>query len=131
MVTTQSTRSVEAAQPGIKHWRTFGAAEWGHVKEGAFGLLLGSILPVAVFYVALRAWGFSIAVVLILSWSAAVFVWHFRRAHGVDVFSGTTFVFACIKAMAGLVSQDVELYLKWPSLENMVYATLFFGSALI
>ena len=29
--------------PRIKHWRSFGAAEWRHVKEGALGLALGSL----------------------------------------------------------------------------------------
>ena len=117
--------------PQIKHWRTFGAAEWGHVKEGAIGLLLGSILPVALFYGAYRTWGFSAAVVVVLLWSAAVFVWHYRRTRGADVFSATTFGFACIKAGAGLVSQNPWLYLAWPSLENIVYGTSFFASALV
>src|SRR5207237_1470835 len=67
--------------------------------------------------------------------------WHYRRGRGADVFSATTFGFACVKASAGLVSQTalpdaapisaVTLYLAWPSLENLVYGTAFFGSALL
>src|ERR671932_1714934 len=87
----------------IKHWRSFGAAEWGHVKEGAIGL----------------------------TWSAAVFAWHYRRTGGADVFSATTFGFACVKATAGLVSQNPWLYLAWPSLENVIYGSAFFGSAVL
>jgi hypothetical protein len=102
--------------PRIKHWRSFGAAEWGHVKEGAVGLALGSLLPVALFYVGFRAW---------------VFAWHYRRTGGADVFSATTFGFACVKATAGLVSQNAWLYLAWPSLENVIYGTAFFGSAVL
>jgi intracellular septation protein A len=117
--------------PHLKHWRTFGAAEWTHVKEGAIGLTLGSLLPVAIFYVTFRTWGFSSAVVVVLTWSAAVFAWHYRRTSGADVFSATTFAFACIKAAAGLVSQNPWLYLAWPSLENLVYGTAFFGSAVV
>jgi intracellular septation protein A len=113
----------------LKDWRSFGAAEWGHVKDGAIGLVLGSILPVALFYVAFRTWGFSSAVVIVLTWSAAVFIWHFRRTRGADVFSATTFAFACVKAGAGLLSQNPFLYLAWPSLENLVYGIAFFGSA--
>ena len=45
--------------PQLKHWRTFGPAEWTHVKEGAIGVGLGSLLPVAIFYVAFRTLGFS------------------------------------------------------------------------
>jgi intracellular septation protein A len=115
----------------IKHWRTFGAAEWGHVKEGVFGLVLGSLLPVLLFYVAYRNWFFSVAVVLVLLWSAGVFTWHFSRTRGADVFSATTFGFACVKATAGLVSQNPLVYLAWPSLENLIYGTAFFGSALL
>jgi intracellular septation protein A len=121
---------METTQPAIKHWRTFGADEWGHVREGVLGLVLGSLLPVGLFYVALRSWGFSAAVTIVLGWSAAVFLWHYRRTHGADVFSASTFVFACIKASAGLVSQNQTLYLGWASVENMVYGTAFFGSAL-
>ena len=117
--------------PQIKHWRAFGAAEWGHVKEGAVGLVLGSLLPVALFYAAFRTWGFSAAVIVVLAWSAAVFAWHYRRTRGADVFSATTFGFACVKAGAGLVSQNPWLYLAWPSLENMIYGMAFFGSALL
>jgi hypothetical protein len=130
---------METRQPAIKHWRTFGAEEWGHVKEGAIGLVLGSLLPVLLFYVSFRTWGFSAAVLVVLTWSAAVFGWHYRRTRGADVFSATTFVFACVKAAAGLVSQSdallggnaVLLYLAWPSLENLIYGTAFFGSALL
>src|SRR5260370_34097202 len=122
---------MEIAEATIKHWRSFGAQEWGHVKEGALGLVLGSLLPVAVFYVGFRTFGFSTDVVMVLTWSAGVFAWHYRRAHGADGFSATTFGFACVKASAGLVSQDTTLYLAWPSLENLVYGVAFFGSALL
>jgi len=115
----------------MKHWRSFGAAEWGHVKEGVLGLVLGSLLPVALFYVAFQTWGFSVAVVVVLTWSALVFVWHYRRTGGADVFSATTFGFACVKAAAGLASQNTWIYLAWPSLENLVYGVSFFGSALL
>ena len=117
--------------PGLKHWRSFGPSEWRHVKDGAIGLVLGSILPVALFYVAYQTWDFTLAVVLVLVWSALVFSWHFRRTGGADVFSATTFAFACIKAGAGLLSQNTTLYLAWPSLENLVYGTAFFTSALM
>jgi intracellular septation protein A len=118
-------------QATLKHWRAFGAAEWGHVKEGAIGLALGSLLPVCVFYAGYQALGFSAAVVIVLVWAALVFAWHYRRTGGADVFSATTFCFACVKAVAGLASQNAWLYLAWPSLENMVYGVAFFGSALI
>src|ERR1700737_1251115 len=121
---------MEAPQATIKHWRAFGVAEWGHVKEGALGLVLGSVLPVLLFYVAYRTWGFSAAVVVVLTWSAAIFAWHYRRTRGADVFSATTFGFACVKATAGLVSQNQTLYLGWASVENMIYGVAFFGSAL-
>jgi hypothetical protein len=121
----------DSPQVTLKHWRTFGAAEWSHVKNGAIGLVLGSLVPVAVFYVGIQTWGFSVAVVLVLSWSALVFGSHFKRTGGADVFSATTFGFACVKAVAGLGSQNTLLYLAWPSLENLVYGTAFFGSALL
>ena len=116
-------------RPAIKHWRAFGPAEWGHVREGAVGLVLGSVLPVVLFYVAFRGWGFSSAVLVVLGWSALVFGWHYRRTGGADVFSATTFGFACIKAAAGLASQNPLLYLAWPSLENLIYGSAFLGSA--
>src|SRR5437660_1205885 len=118
MTTPPASASDVSAQPGIKHWRTFGVEEWGHVREGIVGLVLGSLLPVGLFYVALRTWGFSDAVIIVLAWSAAVFVWHYRRTRSADVFSATTFGFACVKAMAGLVSQNQTLYLGWASVEN-------------
>jgi hypothetical protein len=141
----------DSPQVSLKHWRSFDADEWGHVKDGALGLLLGSILPVGLFYVAFRTWGFTTAVVIVLTWSMLVFAWHYRRTGGADVFSATTFGFACIKAAAGLAAQTslsstsscahhgilvvfsspVCLYLAWPSLENLVYGTMFFGSALL
>lgn len=121
----------DTPQVALKHWRTFGAGEWNHVKEGAIGLGLGSLLPVGLFYVAFRTWGLTAAVLVVLTWSALVFGWHYRRTRGADVFSATTFGFACVKAFAGIVSQNTLLYLAWPSLENLVYGTAFFGSALL
>ena len=115
----------------LRHWRSFGKDEWQHVKDGAIGLLLGSILPVALFYGVYQTLGFSNAVVAVLIWSVLVFVWHYRRTGGADVFSATTFGFACVKAAAGLVSQNTWLYLAWPSLENLVYGTAFFTSAVL
>jgi intracellular septation protein A len=117
--------------PGIKHWRNFGPAEWGHVREGLLGMVLGTLLPVVLFYVTLKTIGFPVAVLVALGWSASVFTWHFRRTGGADVFSATTFALACVKASAGLLSENLTLYLAWPSLENMIYATAFLGSALM
>src|ERR1700730_8788957 len=122
---------METSQSTIKHWRSFGVEEWGHVKEGALGLVLGSLLPVALFYIGYRTWGFSVAVVIVLSWSAAIFAWHYRRGRGADVFSATTFGFACVKATAALLSQNPILYLAWPSRETLIYGITFFGSALL
>jgi intracellular septation protein A len=122
---------VSSPQPKLKHWRSFGPSEWRHVKDGVIGLVLGSLLPVAVFYVSYQTLGFSAAVLLVLGWSALVFAWHFQRTRSADVFSATTFGMACIKAVAGLASQNAWLYLAWPSLENMVYGIAFFGSALL
>jgi intracellular septation protein A len=122
---------MDTTGPSIKHWRTFGPAEWSHVREGGIGLLLGSVLPVALFYVCYQTIGFSGAVIAVLAWSASVFAWHLRRTGGADVFSASTFSFACIKATAGLVSQNPILYLAWPSLENLIYGTAFLGSAII
>src|SRR5260370_35111766 len=93
---------METSQATIKHWRTFGVEEWGHVKEGAIGLVLGSLLPVLLFYVGYRACGFSVAVVILLSWSAAVFAWHYRRGRGARGFSATTLAFACGHATPAL-----------------------------
>ncbi len=118
-------------QPRLKHWRSFGPAEWHHVKDGVIGLVLGSLLPVAVFYVSYQTLGFTAAVLLVLGWSALVFAWHYHRTRSADVFSATTFGMACVKAVAGLASQNTWLYLAWPSLENMVYGIAFFGSALL
>jgi intracellular septation protein A len=131
MTTPPASASEVSAQPSIKHWRTFGAAEWGHVREGILGLVLGSLLPVVLFYVGLRGWGFSEAVLMVLAWSGAVFVWHYRRTRGADVFSASTFGFACVKAAAGLVSQNQTLYLAWASVENIIYGVAFFGSAVL
>jgi intracellular septation protein A len=120
-----------ASQPlaRLTHWRAFSASDWQHVRAGVVGLALGSLVPVIVFYAAFRLWGFPNAVVLVLAWSAVVFAWHFRETRSADVFSATTFAFACTKAAAGLVSQNTTLYLAWPSLENLIYGTAFLGSA--
>jgi intracellular septation protein A len=123
--------SPSTSEPSVKHWRSFGTAEWRHVKDGALGLLLGSLLPVALFYLGTTVWSFQTGVVIVLSWSALVFAWHLRRTGGADIFSATTFGFACVKAATGLVSQNLNLYLAWPSLENLVYGSAFFGSAVL
>jgi hypothetical protein len=120
-----------ASEPAVKHWRSFGVSEWRHVKDGVIGLFLGSLVPVGLYYVSRQTWGYSTAVVLVLAWSALVFAWHYRRTHSPDVFSATTFGFACVKATAGLVSQNEWLYLAWPSIDNMVYGIAFASSALV
>jgi intracellular septation protein A len=126
-----AAQPINAPQATLKHWRSFEKAEWLHVKDGAVGLVLGSLLPVCLFYAGYQTLGFSSAVVIVLVWSALVFAWHYRRTGAADVFSATTFGFACIKAVAGLTSQNTWLYLAWPSLENMVYGIAFFGTALL
>jgi len=120
-----------ASPHGIKHWRSFGPDEWRHVRHGMLGMLMGTALPVAVFYVTLKTISFPVAVLVVLGWSSAIFTWHWRRTRRADVFSATTFGLACVKATAGLVSEDLRLYLAWPSLENMIYASAFLGSALV
>lgn len=116
---------------GVKHWRSFGAREWNHVKSGALGLLFGTLAPVLVFYTLYRTRSFTDAVVAVLLWSTLVFVVQLARRRTMDIFSATTFTFACMKAVAGLVSQNTFLYLAFPSLENVAYGLLFSGSALL
>lgn len=114
---------------GIKHWRSFGRAEWRHVGEGVVGFLLGSALPLLSFFVLLQLYGLRPAALAVLVWSAVVFVWHRRRTGGSDVFSAATFAFALLEAGVGLVSDNVYLYLATPSLKNLVYGLAFVGSA--
>lgn len=114
----------------LKDWRSFGSEEWRHVQDGGLGLLMGSVLPVLLFYATYRLWSFPAAVAVVLAWSAMVFVWHRRRTGGGDVFSGATFGFACLQALIGFVSQNHLVYLAAPSLENLVYGSAFLGSAL-
>lgn len=121
----------ELAAGTLKHWRAFGPSEWGHVADGARGLVVGGLLPVALFYGTLRLWSFPAAVLVVLGWSAAVFAWHRRRTGGADVFSASTFGFAGLQAGVGLLSGDPTTYLAVPSLENLVYGTAFLGSALL
>lgn len=119
------------ASVSMKHWRAFGPAEWRHVAEGLQGLGLGSGLPVAMFYLTLRLWSFPAAVLVVLSWSTLLFAWHWRRTGQADVFSASTFGFACLQATIGLLSQNPTMYLAAPSLENLAYGLAFFGSALV
>jgi intracellular septation protein A len=136
MLLTSDSEPGAAAEPlgpvaVLKHWRHFGASEWDHVKDGLLGLVLGTLLPVVLFYSTYRLASFNLAVVVVLAWSAVVFLGHRRHAGRYDVFSATTFGFACLKATAGLVSENPFLYLAWPSVENLVYGTVFLGSALL
>ena len=55
------------ALSAVKHWRQFGAQEWGHVRAGLRGLVLGTLLPVAFFYVSYRTWSFTVAVLVVLA----------------------------------------------------------------
>jgi intracellular septation protein A len=115
----------------MKDWRAFGVEEWRHVKEGARGLALGSLLPVAIFYAGYRLWSFPAAVVAVLLWASLVFVWHRRRTGHADVFSASAFGFACIQAAVGLATQSPNAYLAVPSVENVALGSVFLGSAFV
>jgi hypothetical protein len=112
----------------LLEWYDFGRAEWVHVRTGALDFALGSILP-ACFYLVCRFFNAQAAIGVVLAWASCVFVWHYWRVHELDVFSLTTMVLACVKATAGLVSNDARLYLLWPSVENLLYGTVFVTSA--
>jgi hypothetical protein len=113
----------------LLEWYDFGRAEWAHVRDGAFDFALGTVLPVACFYLVYRFVSFQTAIVVVLAWAGCVFVWHYWRVHELDVFSLTTMVLACVKAAAGLVSNDLRVYLVWPSVENLLYGAVFLISA--
>ena len=115
----------------MKDWRSFGADEWRHVKDGARGLLLGSVLPVGIFYTLYRLYSFPAAVVAVLAWASLVFAWHRRQTGRADVFSAGSFGFACLQATVGLLTQSPTTYLAVPSLENLVLGSAFLGSALL
>ena len=116
-------------QSELLEWYDFTQAEWTHVGRGALDFGIGTLAPVGGFYLLYRALNFQLAVFTVFGWAAAVFIWHVWRIRRVEVFSLTTMVLAGVKATAGLVSGDVRLYLLWPSLENIFYAIVFFGSA--
>lgn len=123
----------EAEPPGshMLEWYDFGRAEWAHVRGGALDFSLGTLLPVGGFYAIYRLLTFEAAVVVVLGWATAVFLWNYLRTRKHDVFSFTTMVLACVKACAGLLSGNISLYLIWPSVENVFCGGLFLGSALL
>jgi intracellular septation protein A len=124
-----STSYEVGAADVLLEWYDFGRAEWLHVRDGAVDFALGTLLPVAGFYLVYKLLSFQAAILVVLTWAAAVFVWHYWRVHELDVFSLTTMLLACVKATAGLVSNDVRLYLVWPSVENLLYGTVFLATA--
>src|SRR3712207_47698 len=83
---------------GLKHWRTFGVAEWRHVGDGVLGFVLGSALPLALFYGFYKQVNLTAAIIAVLMWSGVVFAWHRRRTGGADVFSAMTFASAVVEA---------------------------------
>jgi intracellular septation protein A len=115
----------------VRHWRTFGRAEWRHVGDGVLGFVFGQALPLLSFYLALKFLSFTAAVLIVLAWSTVVFGLHLRRTREADIFSAATFAFALLEAIVGLWSQNLLLYLATPSLKNLIYALAFLGSAFV
>lgn len=123
---------VRAAEPFVLlEWYDFGPTEWAHVRAGVLSFFLGTVLPMGSFYLVYRVLTFQLAVLAVLTWALAVFAWHYWRAREFDVFSMTTVALACLKATAGVVSGSQTLYLVWPSMENLLYGSVFLGSALL
>lgn len=129
--TLDATDALLAEQATLKHWRHFDRHDWAHVKDGIGSLVIGSLLPVALFYATYRLGSFPAAVLTVLGCAALVFAWQYRRKHILDVFSATTLGLACVKAAAGLASQNPTLYLAWPSVENLIYGLTFLLSAIV
>ena len=75
--------------------------------------------------------GFSAAVVVVLTWSAAVFGGTTGGRAAPTSSAPPHSASPASRHSAGLVSQNQTLYLAWPSVENMIYGVAFFGSALL
>jgi len=55
----------------LLEWYDFGRGEWRHVGQGALDFLLGSALPIGVFYVICQMGSFQLAVLAVLGWSSS------------------------------------------------------------
>ena len=99
---------------------------------GFRGAIIGSIVPIVLFYVVLTRFENLTAAVLVASaWTLTVFAVRYWRTHRFDMFSGAALVFIALQTAVGLISQNTQAYLAVPALEGVFFAVIMFGSVAI
>ncbi len=98
---------------------------------GFRGALIGSVLPIALFYIVLTNVNLTAAVLVASAWTLIVFAVRYRRTRRFDLFSSAALAFLALQTGVGLVSQSTEMYLAVPALEGVFFALLMYGSVVI
>jgi len=98
--------------------------------RGLPGFLREGFLPLAAFYVGLRASGLPVAMVLAAAASIAIYV--YERAAGRDgLLVRLSLLFVAVQTAIGLVTDSAVAYLATPVLVNAAWGLLFLGSVAI
>lgn len=98
---------------------------------GFRGAIIGSIVPIMLFYVVLTNFSLTPAVLVASIWTLVVFGVRYQRTRRFDMFSGAALMFIALQTAVGLISQNTQAYLAVPALEGVFFALIMFGSVAI
>lgn len=94
----------------------------------AVSLCVAVVVPGAVFYAAMVAWGVMAAVVLALAWTYAAIVWRWATRRPMSGLLALTVSVMTAKTVFTLLSGNTYIYFLQPVVTNALVAALFLAS---
>jgi len=94
-------------------------------------LILGALVPIAIFYALYRFGQPLIGALIAIGWSIGLLVIKYWRSRSIELFPALAIPVILIELIGTLITRNPDFYLASAAIDNLLWGLLFLGSLII
>jgi len=94
-------------------------------------LILGALVPIAVFYTLHRLGQPLTGALLAIGWSIGLLVFKYWRSRSIELFPALAIPIVLVELIGTLITRNPDFYLASAAIDNVLWGLLFLGSLLL
>jgi len=93
-------------------------------------LILGALVPIAIFYTLYRLGQPLTGALIAIGWSISLLVVQYWRSRSIELFPALAIPIVLIELIGTLITRNPDFYLASAAIDNVLWGLLFLGSLL-
>jgi intracellular septation protein A len=94
-------------------------------------LILGALVPIAIFYTLYRLGQPLTGALIAIGWSISLLVFQYGRSRSIELFPVLAIPIVLIELIGTLITRNPDFYLASAAIDNVLWGFLFLGSLLL